>query len=263
MPDWLVVLILSVIEGITELLPISSTGHLLIAEHWLPRQSDLFNIVIQVGAVIAVLPLFPDRLRQFVFGWREPATWDYAAKIALAFVITGIGGLVLDRIGYKLPEELAPVAWAVLIGGILFVLIELWLRNRPMQDEVSWLMACMVGAGQLVAAVFPGASRSGTTILLCLILGLARPAATEFCFLVGIPTMVAAGGWQIWKGLGQAGPEGTGEAWHLVALGFVVSGIVSFLAVKWLLGYVRTHTFMAFGWYRIALAAALFYLLAV
>jgi undecaprenyl-diphosphatase len=263
MPDWLVVLILSVIEGITELLPISSTGHLLIAEHWLPRQSDLFNIVIQVGAVIAILPLFPDRLRQFIFGWRESATWDYAAKIALAFVLTGIGGFVIDRIGYKLPHELAPVAWAVLIGGILFVAIELWLRDRPMQDEVTWLIAVVVGVGQLVAAVFPGASRSGTTILLCLILGLARPAATEFCFLVGIPTMVAAGGWQIVKGLGHVGPEAPGEAWHLVALGFVVSGIVSFIAVKWLLGYVRTHTFMIFGWYRIALAAALFYLLAV
>jgi len=263
MPDWLVVLILSVVEGITELLPISSTGHLLIAEHWLPRQSDLFNIVIQVGAVIAVLPLFPDRLRQFVSGWGERATWDYAAKIALAFVITGIGGLVIDRIGYKLPQELTPVAWAVLIGGILFIAIELWLRGRPMQDEVSWLIAVMVGLGQLVAAIFPGASRSGTTILLCLILGLSRRAATEFCFLVGIPTMVAAGGWQIVKGLRHGDVGGPAEDWSLVALGFVVSAIVSFLAVKWLLGYVRTHTFMAFGWYRIALAAALFWLLAV
>jgi undecaprenyl-diphosphatase len=259
MPDWVVVLILSVIEGITELLPISSTGHLLIAEHWLPRQSDLFNIVIQVSAVIAVLPLFPERLRQFIFGWGERATWIYAAKLALAFVITGIGGLVLARLDYKLPETLGPVAWAVLIGGIFFVLVELLLRKRPMRDDVTWLVACVVGAGQLVAAVFPGASRSGTTILLCLILGLSRTAATEFCFLVGIPTMIAAGGWQIVKG--SAG--GPAEPWHLVALGFVVSGIVSFLAVKWLLGYVRTHTFIAFGWYRIALAAALFYLLAV
>jgi undecaprenyl-diphosphatase len=154
---------------------------------------------------------------------------------------------------------LGPVAWAVLIGGIFFVLVELLLRNRPMRDEVTWLVACVVGVGQLVAAVFPGASRSGTTILLCLILGLSRTAATEFCFLVGIPTMVAAGGWQIVKG-STGGPS---EPWHLVALGFVVSGVVSFLAVKWLLGYVRTHTFIAFGWYRIALAAALFYLLAV
>jgi len=91
MPEWIAIIILGIIEGITEFLPISSTAHLLIAEHWLPRQSDLFNIVIQSGAVIAVLPLFPERLHQFAFQWRQKSTQDYASKILIAFFITGVG----------------------------------------------------------------------------------------------------------------------------------------------------------------------------
>src|ERR1700739_1913318 len=102
MATWLVVVILGFIEGITEFIPVSSTGHLLIAEQWLPRQSDLFNIVIQCGAVLAVLPLFPERLRQFFTRFREPATQDYLLKIFVAFVITGAVGFVLDKKGLKL-----------------------------------------------------------------------------------------------------------------------------------------------------------------
>src|SRR5512135_1850231 len=116
MPLWFAVVLLGVIEGITEFLPVSSTGHLLIAEHWLNlQQSDLFNVVIQCGAVMAVLPLFPERLRQFAFNWRDRETQQYAAKILLAFAITGAGGLVMEKLGMKLPEKLAPVAWAVFL----------------------------------------------------------------------------------------------------------------------------------------------------
>ncbi|MCX6896063.1 MAG: undecaprenyl-diphosphate phosphatase [Verrucomicrobia bacterium] len=263
MPEWIAVILLGIVEGITEFLPVSSTGHLLLAEHlrWLPRQTDLFNIVIQTGAVLAVLPLFPERLRQFAFQWREKATQDYALKILYAFVITGVGGVILDKKGFKLPEALAPVAWALLLGGIGFVVIERWLRGKPLSNEVTWTIAIAVGVGQLVAAVFPGASRSGTTILACLLLGLARPAATEFCFLVGIPTMVAAGGLKIFKALHHHAPGAPQENWGMVLLGTVVAAAVSFVAVKWLLDYVRTHTFTAFGWYRIGLALVVFALL--
>ena len=258
MPTWIAIVILGIIEGITEFLPISSTAHLLIAQHWLPRQSDLFNIVIQSGAVIAVLPLFPERLRQFVFQWREPATQDYALKIAAAFVLTGVGGVVLDRFGFELPEALGPVAWAIFLGGFAFVGIEMWLRGRPLNDTVTWPIVVAVGLGQLVAAVFPGASRSGTTILALLLLGLSRPAATELSFLVGIPTMLAAGGLKIFKALRHPLPGAPSEDWGLLLLGFLVSALVSFAAVKWLLTYVRTHTFTIFGWYRIGLGAVLF-----
>src|SRR6266404_9676376 len=120
MPDWISVVLLGIIEGITEFLPVSSTGHLLVAEHWLPRQTDLFNVVIQCGAVLAVLPLFRGRLRQFFFRWREPATQDYLLKIFVAFALTGAGGYVMDKKDFKLPERLMPVAVALFIGGLLF-----------------------------------------------------------------------------------------------------------------------------------------------
>ena len=256
MPAWFIVAILGVVEGITEFLPVSSTGHLLIAERWLStHQSDLFNIVIQSGAVLAVLPLFPERIRQFFFDWRSRATQDYAVKILLAFFITAVGGFIIDKKGFKLPEELKPIAIALFIGGLGFVLVEMWLKGRRLQTDVTWTMALTVGIGQLVAAVFPGTSRSGVTILLCLILGLNRPAATEFCFLVGIPTMLAAGAWKIFKAIHHPPPGAVPENWSMVALGFVVSAIVSFIAVRWLLRYIQTHTFVIFGWYRIALAA--------
>jgi len=254
MPIWIAVILLGIIEGITEFLPVSSTGHLLIAERWLPRQSDLFNIVIQCGAVLAVLPLFPDRLRQFFFRWREKATRDYAFKILLAFLLTGIGGFIWDKLGHKLPKELGPIAWALLVGGIAFVAVELWLSRRPQTEQVTWTMAVAVGIAQLIAAIFPGTSRSGATILFCLILGLNRPAATEFSFLAGIPTMLAAGAWEIFKAVRHHSGAAAQQNWILVLLGFIVAAAVSFLAVKWLLRYIQTHTFIAFGWYRIALA---------
>jgi undecaprenyl-diphosphatase len=254
MPIWIAVVLLGIVEGITEFLPVSSTGHLLIAEHWLPRQSDLFNIVIQCGAVLAVLPLFPERLRQFAFQWREKATQSYALKLILAFVLTGIGGLIWDKLGHKLPKELGPVAWALLLGGIGFVVVELWLGGRTLKNELTWTIAVAVGIGQLLAAIFPGTSRSGATILLCLILGLSRPAATEFSFLVSIPTMFAASGWEILKELRHDSGATAQENWSMVLLGFTVSAVVSFIAVKWLLRYIQTHTFIAFGYYRIALA---------
>jgi len=262
MADWLIVIILGIVEGITEFLPVSSTGHLLIAEKLLHlHKSDLFNVVIQCGAVIAVLPLFPQRLYKFVFELRDRETQDYLLKIFSAFVITCIGGFIIDKKGIKLPEQLAPVAWALLLGGLAFIAIEFFLRGKKLSSEITWTIAVAVGLGQLVAAVFPGTSRSGATIMFCLLLGLARPAATEFSFLVGIPTMLAAGALKIFKSLHHPDPLAPHENWGLLVLATVVAAVVSFIAVKWLLRYVQTHTFNAFGWYRIALAIVIFLLL--
>ena len=254
MPLWFVIVILGIIEGITEFLPVSSTGHLLVAEHWLRmHQSDLFNVVIQCGAVLAVLPLFPDRLRQFVFQWRESKTQEYLLKLSVAFVITGIGGFAMEKKGFKLPDNPVPIAIAMFLGGVGFIAVETLLRKRSPKNEVTWPIVVAVGLGQLLAAGFPGTSRSGATILLALLLGLNRVAATEFTFLVGIPTMLAAGGLKIFKAL-HHGTGGPPENWSMVALGFVVAAAVSFIAVKWLLRYIQTHTFVVFGWYRVALA---------
>ncbi len=263
MHNWLIALILGIVEGITEFLPVSSTGHLLIAEKFLhSHQSDLFNVVIQCGAVIAVLPLFPQRLYKFIFELRQKETQDYLLKILVAFAITGAGGLVIDHFKIKLPEELAPVAWALLIGGLGFLGAEFFVRGKKPSEQITWAVVLAVGLGQLIAAVFPGTSRSGSTIIFCLLLGLSRPAATEFSFLVGIPTMMAAGALKIFKALHHPDPLAPNEHWSLLLFASLVAAVVSFIAVKWLLRYVQTHTFNVFGWYRIALAFGIFLLLA-
>ena len=254
MPLWLVIIILGIIEGITEFLPVSSTGHLLLAEYWLPKQSDLFNVVIQCGAVLAVLPLFPERLRQFFFQWREKPTQDYLLKILVAFAITGVGGLILEKKHFKLPDDPLPVLIALFVGGVAFLAVECGLKKRVFADRVTWPVVIAVGLGQLVAAIFPGSSRSGCTIILALILGLSRPAAVEFSFLVGIPTMLAASGLKIFKALHHAPGVRQAENWPMVLLCTAVAAVVSFIAVKWLLRYIQSHTFVSFGWYRIGIA---------
>ena len=256
MPDWFAIMLLGVIEGITEFLPVSSTGHLLLAERWLPRQTDLFNIVIQCGAVLAVLPLFRARIGKMLRFTKEGR--DYLLKIAVAFGITGVGGVALEKGGFRLPEELLPIGIALFVGGVLFLVAERVLRGRTLSDDVTWAMAAAVGVAQLVAAVFPGTSRSGATILCMLFMGLARPAAAEFAFLVGIPTILAAGGLKIVKALHHPAADAPAEDWAMVALGTVVAAVVSFVVVRYFLRYVQTHTFNAFGLYRIAVAGVVF-----
>jgi undecaprenyl-diphosphatase len=273
MTDPVTAVVLGIIEGITEFLPVSSTGHLLIAQQWLPRQTDLFNIVIQTGAVLAVIPLFHKRFHQFIFNWRDPAVRDYFAKIVLAFVITGAGGFVMEKKGFKLPEKLLPIAIALLVGGVAFLLVEAWLAKQGHTagheekhnnlSDVTWTVAIAVGIGQLIAAGFPGASRSGTTIIFSLLLGLSRPLATEYSFLVSIPTMLAAGGYKIFEAVHHPRPDAPHENWQMVILSTVIAAIVSFVAVKWLLRYVQTHTFVLFGWYRVVIAGALLVALAM
>ena len=255
MPEWIVVILLGIIEGVTEFLPVSSTGHLLLAEHWLPRQSDLFNTVIQCGAVVALFGVFQDRIKQLLFEWKDPATQDYFSKLAVAFIITGIGGLILKKLHFKLPEAVTPVASATLIGGVLFLVVEYWLRKRPLSDEVTWKIALAVGLSQLLAAVFPGTSRSGVTILVALLLGLSRPAAAEFSFLLGIPTLLAAGALQTVSALKH--PVGEPVHWSMILLGSVAAAATAFVVVKWLLRFVQTHTFVGFAWYRIVLGIVL------
>src|SRR3989442_1049119 len=257
MPDWIAVVILGIVEGVTEFIPVSSTGHLLIAERWLPRQTDLFNVVIQCGAVVAVLPLFSVRCQQLIFRWREAEMRSFILKIIVAFGLTGVGGLILEKRQFKLPDRLTPIAWALLVGGVLFLLVERWLREKPLREEVTWTVAIAVGMGQLIAIVFPGASRSGTTILFSLLLGLTRPAATEFSFLVSIPTMLAAGGLKIFRALHHA--QGAApEHWGLVMLGTVVAAVVFFAAGERFLRFLLSYTFGGFGLFCVTVGILFF-----
>ena len=248
---------LGVIEGITEFLPISSTGHLLVPQQfgWLEKRSDLFNIAIQSGTVVAVLFNFIDRVRQLAFRLHEPEARDYMAKLFVAFLITGIGGLIIEKRGFELPEEVLPVALALLIGGVLFIVVEKTIGDRAHLVEVTWAIAIAIGFGQLLAAVFPGASRSGTTILIALVMGLCRAPAIEFTFLLGVPTLLAAGGYKVLKAILDGDVS---EDWAMLALATAVAAVTAFLSVKWLLRFIQVHTFVAFGWYRIALGLVLF-----
>lgn len=259
MTDPFSIVVLGIIEGVTEFLPISSTGHLLLAEHWLPRQSDLFNVVIQSGAVLAVLLIFAQKLKDILLNIGKKQNRDYLIYLGVAFLVTAIGGIIIKKMHMKLPESIAPVAWATLIGGVLFLYIEKVLKKKTSHGFLSMKVAIAIGGAQLIAAIFPGSSRSGTTILAAMCLGLSRGAATEFSFLLGIPTLLAASALQIFSALKEMKTNPAAEAidWTAIGLGTAVSTVVAFLTVKWLLKYVQTHNFNIFGWYRIALGAAM------
>ncbi|HVK59133.1 MAG TPA: undecaprenyl-diphosphate phosphatase [Candidatus Kapabacteria bacterium] len=251
MRDWIDVLILAVIEGVTEFLPISSTGHMLIAKEWLHYKPDeLFLAVVQSGAVLAVLLVFTARVREMLTQWRQPETQQFMGKLMAAFMVTAIGGLVLKKLNFELEEDPTPVALATLVGGVLILWIEMAIRKKDLRDSITWPVAIAIGAGQLLAVIFPGLSRSGTAIMLALALGIARSPATEFSFLLGIPTLLSAGALKIFEAIKE---DKADVNWLLIAWGTVIAAATAFVAVKWLLKFVRSHTFNGFGWYRIAL----------
>ncbi len=276
MSDSIAALLLGIIEGITEFLPVSSTGHLLIAEHWLGARSELFNIAIQAGAILAVVAIYRRRLWDLLLGFlghRSPASHDpagialgpaqarsYALKLLLSFAVTAVGGLLVKKLGWELPDSVRPIAWALVVGAIWMLVAEqlaaLRARREGERTAISWTTAVLVGVAQVVAGVFPGTSRSAATIFVALLAGTtSRAAATEFAFLVGIPTMFAATGYELLSLL-KRGAIG-GEDWTALAIAFVASTITAFIAVKWLLRYIQSHRFTAFAVYRLALGAGL------
>lgn len=271
MSELLAALLLGILEGLTEFLPISSTGHLLIAERWLGHRSDLFNIGIQAGAIVAVVLIYRQRLWQLASGLLRPeqaalpgldgdSPRGYVLKLALAFLVTAVLGLVVKKLGFALPETVTPIAWALIIGGLWMIAAEYVAERRARalgeRARITWTVAVLVGLAQVVAGVFPGTSRSAATIFMALLAGTTRRAsATEFAFLVGIPTMFAASGYQLIEVMrsGQAAQED----WGLFAVAFVASTVTAFVAVKWLLGYIQSHRFTVFAVYRMLLGAAL------
>lgn len=253
--------LLGVIEGVTEFLPISSTGHLILAENWLGTRSDTYNIVIQAGAILAVTLIYWRRIVDLLTGWQDAENRDYLMKLTVAFLITAVLGLVVKKMGFELTEEVTPVAWALVIGGVWMIVAEYFAEKRPDSSAILWRVAIAVGVAQIVAGIFPGTSRSATTIFVAMLLGTSnRAAATEFAFLVGIPTMYAASAYEIVKQLGNGGG---GEDWTALGIAFVVSTITAFISVKWLLGFIRSHRFTAFAIYRIVFGSALLGLSAV
>ncbi|MEQ1440386.1 undecaprenyl-diphosphate phosphatase [Fontimonas sp. SYSU GA230001] len=258
MDSLLQAILLGIIEGLTEFLPISSTGHLLIAEHWLGRRSDLFNVAIQSGAILAVTLVYRVRLLQLATRWREDAAVrDLLLKIIVTFGITAALGLVAKKLGAKLPETVTPVAVALIAGGLVIFAVEAWIKRQALSTDVGWGVAVAVGVAQVLAGVFPGTSRSAAAIFAALLFGLRhRGRAAEFAFIVGIPTMFAATGYEFYKAAGDA-DAWAAESFSELTAAFLVSAAVGFAAVKWLLRFISGHSFVPFGWYRIALGLAL------
>jgi len=260
MIDLFKALLLGIIEGITEFLPISSTGHLLIAERWLGHRSDLFNIGIQAGAILAVVFIYRRRLWDLLVGFGKPSNRDYALKLGVAFGITAVLGVLVKKLGFELPDQVTPIAWALILGGVWMVVAEYFAGRRAQalgeRSDISWTVAVLVGVAQVVAGVFPGTSRSAATIFVALLAGTTnRAAATEFAFLVGIPTMFAATAYELMDVVksGQA----VHEDWAAFSVAFIASAITAFIAVKWLLNYIQSHRFTAFAVYRVAVGVAL------
>ena len=260
MTDLLAALLLGIIEGVTEFLPISSTGHLLIAERWLGHRSDLFNIAIQAGAILAVVLIYRERLWQLITGFSKPDNRDYVLKLSAAFGVTAVLGVVVKAMGFELPETIGPIAWTLIIGGFVMLGAEHIASKRSAEHGerklITWPVAILVGLAQVVAGVFPGTSRSAAAIFAALLFGTGnRVAATEFAFLVGIPTMFAATGYELVDVVRNG--EAASENWTALGVAFATSAIVAFVVVKWLLTYIQTHRFTVFSVYRIVLGAGL------
>lgn len=275
-------IILGLVEGITEYLPVSSTGHLIITAALLgldapetKRAVDDFNIVIQGGAILAVLGLYWPRVLRMLMGLlgKDPAGLRLALNLIIAFMPAAVLGLLLDDLIEAHLFRTGPVLAALLLGGVWMIWIDRWRRRGEQQadgpgdqkgltiDDLSWKHALGIGFFQCVA-MWPGTSRSMMTIAGGMMLGLKPREAAEFSFLLGLPTLGAACLYKLAKNLKHAHDTGTPNLFEQlgvlpVLVGIAVATISAILAVRWLVGFLNRHGLAAFGWYRIALTLVL------
>lgn len=254
-------IILGIVEGITEWLPVSSTGHMILVDEFIklnvsPAFKEMFFVVIQLGAVLAVVVIYWKKL--FPFSTKEKFlikkdTFQMWLKIIVACIPAAIVGVFFDDKIDELFYNYITVALALIIVGIVFIIVEKKNKNKVFTktklSDITYKDAIIIGLFQLVAAVFPGTSRSGATIVGAIMFGISRGLATEFTFFLAIPVMFGASLLKILKfGLVFTGAEIT-----ILLVGMVVAFIVSMVSIKFLTGYVKKHDFTVFGWYRIIL----------
>ena len=249
-------IILGIIEGITEFLPISSTGHLILTSHLLqiPETTLLksFEIIVQLGAILAVIIVY----------WKKLWNLEMIKKLIVAFIPTGIIGLALYKIVKTyLLGNLTVVLTSLFVGGIILIAFEKWYTKKqskkieeihallPPTETISYKQAGLIGLFQSIA-IIPGVSRSAATIIGGLSLGLSRQTIVEFSFLLAVPTMLAAGGFDLLKNHSLF----TSDQIGVLAVGFITSFIVALGSIKFLLSYIRKHSFVSFGVYRIVLS---------
>lgn len=260
-------IIFGIIEGITEWLPISSTGHLILANEFLKIKESaefmtMFNVVIQLGAILAVVVLYFRKLNPFALSKsleEKRDTWSLWFKVIVAIIPSGIIGVFLDDWLDATFYNFISVAIVLIVYGIAFIVVE---RNKRgvtpkigTLNQISYRFAFLVGMFQVLALI-PGTSRSGSTILGGIILGGSRFVSAEFSFFLGIPTMFGASLLKISKFF-MAGNTFSSESLMILLTGTIVSFIVSILAIKFLMSYIKKHDFTVFGWYRIVLGIIL------
>ena len=244
-------LILGIVEGITEFLPISSTAHLILTSHLLRiAESEFvksFEIIIQLGAILSVVVLY----------WKRFWNWDVVKTLVVAVIPTGVIGLTVYKAikGYLL-GNIPVVLAALVVGGIALIVFERFQEQRTQTDadfsEITYRKAFLIGLFQAIA-VIPGVSRSAATIVGGSLIGVSKRTIVDFSFMLAVPTMLAATGLELVKSRSALAGH-----YHMLAVGFVVSFITAIVAVKSFLGYIKTRDFAAFGWYRIVLAAVYF-----
>jgi undecaprenyl-diphosphatase len=288
--DYLLSVILGIVEGLTEFLPVSSTAHLRIAEQLMnvPLSSGywkMYSIVIQLGAILVLPIYFRSHIAKLISTWPrgEKRDCDYLTHplslVIIAFVVTAIPSFLLTKVIGKHLEDLGIIGWALLLGGIAMWVVDAmkspWEKAGPgaagspihtwKMDDIHGGQAIWIGACQILSAVFPGTSRSMSTIAAGQLAGMSRAAALEFSFFLSIPTMTVATLYTLLKSLTgkdttDPNPIGVNEItshqWVILAIGFVVSFIVAYGAVAWFMGWVRKRGFAPFAVYRILLGAA-------
>ena len=254
--SYLVAVILGIVEGLTEFLPISSTGHLILAGGLLGYHSEkakVFEIVIQTGAMFAIVWEYRQRFLGVAQGaFSDPAAQRFIINLIVAFIPAALLGLAFGSLIKSYLFFAVPVALAFIIGGVIILWVERGGQTARVDrvvnvDDMTWQDALKVGIAQTFALI-PGTSRSGATIIGGMLFGLSRKAATEFSFFLAVPTLVAAGGYSLIKNRALLSVDDIG----FFAVGSFTAFVSAFICVRWLLRYITTHDFTVFAWYRIA-----------
>ena len=263
MIELLKAILFGIVEGITEWLPVSSTGHMIILDEFIrldctPEFLDMFLVVIQLGAILAVVILFWNKIFPFQFKDRSKPVIEMDKimlwlKIVVACIPAAVVGLLFDDVLEALFYHAIPVALALIVFGVAFIVVEQQNKGKEPSirklKDISFKAAFLIGVFQLIAAVFPGTSRSGATIVGALLIGVSRSVAAEFTFFLAIPVMFGASLLKLVKfGLSFT----TLEAGVLI-VGMLVSFLVSLFVISFLMDYIKKHDFQIFGWYRIVL----------
>ena len=257
-------ILFGVVEGITEWLPISSTGHMILLDEFVKLNVskeflDLFLVVIQLGAILAVVVIYWNKLiplstkHGLHISRRKCKMW---VKIIVASIPAGVVGILWDDVFTKYFYNYQTVAIMLILVGVVFIIIERSNKNKIAKidsiDDISYGQAFLIGVFQMIAAIFPGTSRSGSTIVGSLMLGISRTAAAEFTFFLAVPAMFGGSAIMILK---YSGGFNSAEV-ALLAIGMIVAFVLSIIAIKFLMSYIKKHDFKVFGWYRIILGIA-------